>query len=418
MGGDYARLGGRVNRGVWPSGARALLLTLGALLALPAAGCVAPAPAPPVGYFVAMRHDAEPWFADRGRAEALAGIREDLYETAQLGFTTAALARVDDEDRDELLKLVAAAGLDAVVGGRELQRRVVAEDALSRQGGGTGARLKTPARWKAAHHPAWRAILLEADATPELTAQWLAIAARLAREGVRVVCVVPAEAPAFGGMLTIPAHVPAQEEGASATEHFLACFHAGLGAGQTGGLLVDRYRAWGSSETGLKAGGEAFPPALATALQTLTQRARRWGPLLHEATARRIALGPSGVTGREPTDAARPEREGAGAAMTTPSEVEDDRDAAPVAAPENAVVATEFARGRRHYLMVFNSSPREYAREVVTVPVGRLSGAARRAVEVPASPAQVAGRVVEARGGRLVVKVDLRPGEALLFELF
>lgn len=67
--------------------------------------------------------------------------------------------------------------------------------------------------------------------------------------------------------------------------------------------------------------------------------------------------------------------------------------------------------------MIFNNSTDEFIRTEVAIP-GRLSGRpVARAVEVPVE-GEVAGEVVNAHAAGLKIDVDLRPGDARLYEIY
>ncbi|MFQ5413896.1 MAG: hypothetical protein ACE5E6_05505, partial [Phycisphaerae bacterium] len=160
----------------------------------------------------------------------------------------------------------------------------------------------------------------------------------------------------------------------------LADFHAGLLAGRTAGIVVDRYRRMPGDAPGVAARRAAAGAAVPAALKALTGRARLW--------VRRLR----GVSVRELDD------------------VRQTADALRVAA---------LVRGRRRYILVFNASSSDYVRDTVHVPARVAGLPVRRAVPVATSRARTTGDVLSpARRGRVVLPVALRPGDAVLFELF
>lgn len=82
-----------------------------------------------------------------------------------------------------------------------------------------------------------------------------------------------------------------------------------------------------------------------------------------------------------------------------------------------AVSAVVFRRDQRRFLFIFNQSS-EPVRGVMRFPATMPGGKFERAVEVPASAIQVAGRVFAVRQGELAIQPMLRAGDAALFELF
>jgi len=163
-------------------------------------------------------------------------------------------------------------------------------------------------------------------------------------------------------------------------EQILMQFHAGLAAGLTSGLVIDDRRALPGEPPGLFDSSVPLTAAKSAALRAVMTRALRWGRRLFGAAAR-------------PMGSALPDGEG-------------------------AVTLTLLTQGKRQYALVVNTSREAFFRGDVSVPQPLEGVTFRRAVEVPASAAQLAGRVVDAREGKLPLAVDLRPGDAALFELF
>ncbi len=159
--------------------------------------------------------------------------------------------------------------------------------------------------------------------------------------------------------------------------NLLRAFHRALAEGHTAGLVVDGLHPIpGDPPTALDP-SRSHPPDEASALRMLFIRARTWG--------RRIA----GCV------------------------------AVPLESPKGlAGVRTVLLRADpRQYLLLWNASDRFVRGE------HRLGGDAGgrswvRAVEVPPDPAAPPGRVVIAEEGVLTFRLDLRPGDAALFELF
>lgn len=82
-----------------------------------------------------------------------------------------------------------------------------------------------------------------------------------------------------------------------------------------------------------------------------------------------------------------------------------------------ALQTAVFAREKRRYLFLFNHASQP-VRGPVRVP-GVLDGqAVARAVEIPATNDRLVGSVFETRGSEIAIHVQLRPGDAALFELF
>ena len=165
----------------------------------------------------------------------------------------------------------------------------------------------------------------------------------------------------------------------SLSQHWFFELHRGLSASLAGGLVVDRYRGAACGERSLVIGDKPPSVAVLAAIDGVTSRARHWGPKLQ--------------------------------GMRTCS--------IPLSADESGnLIATVFMKERRRYVLLFNRSTTDYFRERVVLPGEIGEAPARRAVEVPPTTDRVPGRVFDASQGRLPVMVDLRPGEAALFEVF
>ncbi|MCH8149001.1 MAG: hypothetical protein IH987_13645 [Planctomycetes bacterium] len=165
----------------------------------------------------------------------------------------------------------------------------------------------------------------------------------------------------------------------SPMERWLAQYHRELLLGKTGGIVVDRYRRVPGDPPGLATDGGPMPAARSAALRALITRVRRWAPHVHRAAV-------------QPVD---------------------------VVISANAdILVVRLVRGKREHLLIFNPSPDRYTRGDVALPESMGGSALTRAVEVPSSETSPAGRVLYPVRGRVVVNVALRPGDAVLFELF
>ncbi len=162
-------------------------------------------------------------------------------------------------------------------------------------------------------------------------------------------------------------------------EAWLRQYHQGLIDGRLAGLVFDRYRRIPGDGPGIITQGGPPDPARLAAVKELAARARLWGPRLTGATPGPLRLGASA-----------------------------DAD----------LSVTAFDHGRRLYVLVFNRSADRYTRSEVVLPELINGASPSRAVEVPASMSNPVGRVVNPHRGRIGLPVDLRPGDAVLFEIF
>ena len=356
-------------------------LLLPALLAV--SGCAVTPPTPPPRYLLALRYDLGAGLREQGRAT----FRQDLSTLAELGFPTVVLTNTPDAERGALLDAAQEAGLRAVVGAATVQAQL-------EPGAETGWTLRQELlrAWPAKlhDHPAWEAALIDARGS---SARYLrAVKWKQHPVPFRIVCLGPnVSARDEPGILTIhAAHLDPEQE-ASLTQQALWRYHTGLRMGRTGGLLFDRYRDPAGDSSDAYETPEPLTPTLSTAVQTLAERAGRWGPKLFAARARAVSV---------PYEAYR----GAGGARRT--------------ARYGDLAFTEFVRGRRRYLMVFNRALDQHVRGPCVLSALIDEQEVRRAVEIPGSSVRVAGEVVQARAGKLTLQLELRPGDAVLYELF
>lgn len=377
---------------VYPSEARGvnrsprlLAVLLPALLTLP--GCAVTPPTP--RHLLALRYDGAPAPAGRTPEQPRTTFRRDLGTLADLGFPTVVLTNVDDAERVLLLDAAEEVGLTAVVGARSAQQQLARGEAA-----GQALRRELKRAWPAElrAHPAWEAALLDARTSTTQYHRALQWARALSTVPLRIVCLGPnvgvRDEP---GILTIQTTQLDLELDASLTQQALWRYHMGLQTGRTGGLLFDRYRALPPDAAGLVGPAEPLSPALSSAVQALAERAGRWGPKLYGARARAVPISTSTY------------HSAAGTRRT---------------ARRGDLAVTEFVRGNRRYLMVFNRALDRHVRGPCVLPalIGELE--VRRAVEIPGSSARVAGQVVRARTGELTLQLDLRPADAVLYELF
>lgn len=161
----------------------------------------------------------------------------------------------------------------------------------------------------------------------------------------------------------------------------LASFSTQLREGRTGGLIVDRFsRIPANLPTSENPTGETLASHRA-AITELLERAKRWGPLLAAADAWSLP----------------------------------DRESEPLR-PQ----VTVLSRRTRRYVLISNTTETRFIRQEVALPGALLGATVARAVEVPASSESGAGRVFHHKQGRreLSVPVALRPGDAILLEIF
>lgn len=175
-----------------------------------------------------------------------------------------------------------------------------------------------------------------------------------------------------------PRSADAQPAAMSPLARWLASYHAELAQGRTGGVILIR---------------QPMPtPRLDTSAEAITNFAAR-------ATARRMLLERISRWGRRLLDFTAKPMEGLSSGCTQ-------------------LKASLLSRGRRQYLFLYNADQSRYCRSQVSWLIPQEEINLKRAVEIPATPGRSAGRVITATRSGFSIGVNLRPGDASLFELF
>jgi hypothetical protein len=164
-----------------------------------------------------------------------------------------------------------------------------------------------------------------------------------------------------------------------AGQRWLGQYHAGLAAGLTGGIVADGFRMVPGRWRGLVEGTDPLSVRESTAIRRITARAANWGPKLRRLVPR-------------PID--------------------------PLGHSSERLRAVLFSGTKRRFVLLVNASSDQFLRRTVELPATLATKPVKRAVLVPPEEHIIAGEVVQARGGRLALPVDLAPGDACLWELF
>lgn len=353
-----------------------LVLVVG--LVLTGGGCTTvPAPATEP-YPIAVRYDVEPRFVGLEPSAALDAIGRDFQTIAELGFTAVVLRHVEDADRVILLDLAGNAGLKASVPDRSVDYYVIT-GALPPSCSEVPGLVRALPR-EVMGHPGWSGLVVGPVRGADTARRAEALQQYLRDRRIASVQLGgDRSVPSAGGFAAIDATVASIDPEASPLERWLAQYHAALSAGRTDALAVDRYRRPPGDPTAVSTFGGVIDPARKAAIDALISRARHWGPRLRGFTAQAI------------------------------SDARTD---------EANLHASVLTKGRRRYVLICNNAADVYAHGEVVLPESIGGQAATRAVEVPPSSDRPAGRVVDARRGRITVEVSLRPGDAVLFEIF
>jgi hypothetical protein len=299
-------------------------------------------------------------------------ISNDFKAIAGLGFSGVVLYHVEDGDRRTLLELADEVGLKAAIPDRKFDRFVVTGE-LPPQFRDKNDLLRG-APDEIVQHSAFHGFVIEGGRGTAARERSRKLCAQLFRHGVPSISLGDNDS----ALAVIDAQAVREGPPGTALERLLANYHAALCAGQTGGVIVDRFIRLPGDPPGLTSPDEPLLPAHSSAIAALIQRARCWGPRL--------------------------------SALPTSSLIS--------ATDSSWLTVTLFGQAARRYVLIFNTSEERFAREEVRLPASILNRSALRAVEVPPSTERGAGRVFHAQRGQLSLPVELRPGDAVLFEVF
>jgi hypothetical protein len=341
-------------------------------------GCAAPPSIAPRILPVAVRYDVEPAMIGRTPEEAANRIERDFELIARMGFTEVLASFVAPSERMAVLELA-----------RKCNLRVTLTDPgfdhFVRSGVLPGdcpdaaalvARSLTPA---VRGHLALAGVAIRAPRANQTADPLLALTRALRASRIAVSHLADSTAAPASDieLAVVSATLPPADSDESIRERWLANLNDALTLGRTAGLLFDRFRAPGGD--GPMMIGDADPPTPGTlaALRDSVDRIRAWAPKLMGLDRR-----------------AEESSEAGGGRLTV------------------------FCGEKRRYVLVSNRSFDTYLREEVGFPARIDDRPVRRAVEVPPSPNPVPGEVFENRGGSLSVRVELRPRDAALFEIF
>ena len=329
-------------------------------------------------YVLAMACDVEPLFVGQSNRVAMDAINRDFQAISRLGFDNVLLRHVDQRERLRLLDAARAVGLRVALADRGTQH--YARTGSLPRGVGDHRDLTRRIPRDVVSHPALASLVVDVGESPPAAGRGETICAAIIESGSPCVLVtgesIQTNAPS---LIRIDADVAGAGSNASLLELWLAQYHHGLTNGRTAGVVFDRYRRHPGDAPGMAPRKDASDSARIAALKALTARASLWGTRLQNLSPVQI----QGGSGREPD-------------LTT----------------------TAFIQGRRRYILVFNQSLEDYTRSEVVLPKLIDGSAVARAVEVPASRAGAAGRLIREARGTITLPVALRPGDAALFELF
>ena len=371
---------------------------LGALIG----GCtVQPKPPAREPYILAARYDMGTRQALQS-AERSSEIQRNLHKLNSYGFNAVLFDYLEDAQRSESLDAAAQVGLRAYLTDRDLHYYLLT--GKLRGASSLDTLIATKIRPLTAHSAFAGAAVLSGYSKERA----YAVAAALKSAGIS--CLTPGQSGYSLKNGPTVAWIDANDSPAAPgfqIERLLLELNSELYAGWNDGLVIDfatesKTAASNSFEGKDRGQGEDVPPPLPSdgesepspqdislpasnarsrlfAVESLLRRANHWGARLKGFE--RVVIPPDGMK-RDP-----------------------------------ALVAALFVRDARRYLFLFNQSSQS-VRGPIGFPAAFAGKPVVRAVGIPATADRVAGDVFVAHGPELSVSVNLRAGDAALFELF
>ncbi len=367
---------------------------------LVAGGCAAPPAASPL-YPVGVYYGVETLIAQPGGLSD-GMLEQDFTTIDKLGFNTVFVRHAEDQDVGRVVGAATRTNLAAAVSARRVlyyvRTGLLPEDCDSVEALVRSTRPKSP---DVAGATLIRNMGTAVDKATASRVARLASAVASDKTGVRTVAVWAGPPDVDGALrshLSWLARSPGSATGRPAGDmlllecvdrqgtrpqrdgaRWLADYHAGLAAGLTGGLVVDRFRVIPGQWRALAEGREPVSAERATAIRRVAARAALWGPKLRKLVPQDLEpLNPSGADPR----------------------------------------IVLFAGPKRRFIMLFNSLETDFVHRKVNLPATLGGRPVKRVVAVPADDHVIGGEVVAARGPTLTIAADLAPGDASLWEVF
>lgn len=362
------------------AGLRAALAGAAALLGV--AGCVAPSRVnAPRSYVVAARY--EPPRAARPDVDWRQAVGADLRQIGSLGFDAVVVEVVDETTRSEILAAAGNAQLRVYLTDADLHYYLL----TGRVRNASTTRDLVRRKAGAAEAPNFAGLAILDGYPRDRVGELAAVMTELG-----VDYLVPGQGryeTGGGAQVAWLDAVGLKNPAVSPLERLLLEYHRELLAGWTDGLVV-AFHPGAMTERrptpeleGTTVAEEfapqpsAGPRAQFFAVESLLRRARAWGPMICGARVEGVAM----------------------------------------ASPYRGLSAGLLTRDQRSYLLILNPSS-EPVRGQAELAAGLGGRRMARAVEVPAGAGNVAGKVATPRGDELGISLDLRPGDAVLYELF
>jgi hypothetical protein len=301
----------------------------------------------------------------------------DLRAIADLGFSHVVVAHEESPGRSWFIDQASDAGLSVVAIAQPL-------DVFIRTGaeptGGEGVHAWVQRQLASADGQTRCGVLIDGGRTDAAVKRAEMVADSLASAGLGYAAIggmVPSARLVSVAVIDVAGSDVAV--GRSPLGNWSAEYHSALAEGRTAGLILNRWRRLSNGDLGLFSDEEWLSPATEAAVRLLVLRARSWGPHLHGLHATSLQLQSFGSEGLR---------------------------------------GVLFSGDHRRLVMVFNPSTEAFARGEIQMPSVVGDASAVRAVEIPPASRQRPGQIIAAAGGRIVIPISLKPGDAVLFELF
>jgi len=348
-----------------------LALVSVAFLAAAVTGCATATQQSATGVTLAVWYDVEPMLASLSYDQANSETSTDFETMRRLGFNTILLRHGDEQANQALMSAGQGVGL-TVAGESGPARHFVRTGELP-----DGFRSVRSLARSIARQSQGKAVLVAAGIGAEARARSTALSALIEDSDVTAWPVQAAILVDDLALIRVSARSPTLPHDRR-SERWLGRFHAELMAGRTRGVVFDRFRRAPGYGDGLATESGTLSSRETAAAKSILERARRWCPRLLSTDVTTIE-----PSGKNPT----------------------------------GLRLAAYSHKKNRYVMIFNNSTDEFIRTEVAIP-GRLSGRpVARAVEVPVE-GEVAGEVVNAHAAGLKIDVDLRPGDARLYEIY
>jgi len=358
------------NKSLWVSSSVALLVS----------ACQVSPTITRTDYLVAARYGAQASRMDP-ESDEWDAMRGDLRSISDLGFQTIILQGIQPEERAALLDFTSKLGFRVLL--PELKADHFVQTGFTPSPFDSLEELVQSYPPEVRQHPGFAGLFVEGPAHAATLERASLLKSAYQNNGISFHVFLSGEPVAgFGSVQDGQGHAVVRfcapgYDSFSGIERLLADYHSALIDGNTQGLIIE---GWPIFEQGENAENnqDGRLRAMKTSARAVLHRAHRWGPRIFHASARMV------------------------------ESVDDSTD----------YRAVLLIRPKSAFLLVVNSLAERRLRGNAEFAASDRGRRFARAVEVPAESDRHTGMVVEAKRGRFIIPLNLRPGDAVLFELF